>query len=1090
MRQAGAQFVRWLCLALFLVSACPAFAQPSPRAAQHDGYSRIVFDWDAPVEYSAEIVNGALLIRFNQPIKGDLLNLSKPLAKVVKGVSMSADGKTASLLLARPMSVKSFADSKNSVVIDLYEENAAPPEAAPAAAPSAMPTVDARAGDHGSYVRLVFDWPSQTGYSVDKQGSQAKISFQKPAKIDQAGLQSGLPSDVTLANIDNGAKSLGIALQVPPNSRLRHFTSGNKVVVDVVRAPDAQAPADSAKVPLAPAQSEVEMPALQPLKSGPSPVKPIPEPKSGKSTAMTAPAMPPAAEPAAPPPPAALPPPPPGKVFSLSIPMTKPAAVAVFQRAGYLWIILDRRQEVDTALLRRLGDEAVLGVEQLPNKDATVIRAVVQPDYYPSMRKEGLLWIVDLTQQMSRPKDLIPIQAPVNLPSGTVGMTLKAPDSGSLISVVDPEVGDTIKVVPVIPIGQGVYPGRDSPDVEVLPTVQGIAIVPHVDGLDIRSTRNGVSIGTYGPTGLRFSSELDTAARESGKSEPTGLYDINGWKRGGPDSFNANRKIITQALNSVSASKRAAANMQAARFYFANGFGAETLGYMHLAALDQPDLADQPSFKALKAGGEMLMGQFDLAAADFDAQDLAGDAEVQMWRGAAHAASELNPAPWDKLLAGGLQLSKNYPHRLRWLVGTNAVSAAIAAGDLVGADTALNLLDREEASKSEEPERDYLHGSYDQMAGKYEKALDEYENAADGESRQYRALAKFAETELALRTRKITPKEAAEQLDKLRFSWREESFEFGLLLRYATLQREAGDFPSALRALRSLVNYYPDNKETPRAQAMMQDIFNKLYLEGQADAMPPVSAIGLFDEFKDLTPSGALGDEMIRKLADRLAKVDLLDRAAELLRHQVVNRLTGLDRARVGAQLAVLELMNQQPQAAIDGLTASESSGLPTDLLLQRKHLRARALSDLDKPKEAIAVLDGDNSTEANELRAETHWKAQDWVAAANDYEVLLPRPDRGTKLDDNQARIALNWATALVLSNDERALAALRRNFLPSITGTPYQDGFNLLTSALDRDTANLPEITAKIKEVEGFKSFLSDYRKRMQTAGLSAIN
>jgi len=1110
MRQAGGQFLRRLCLALLLLSAGPAsllfagtaWAQPSPRAALHEGFSRIVFDWDAPVEYSAELVNGALLIRFDRPIKGDLLNLSKPLAKVVRGVSLSADGKTASLLLIRPMSVKSYSDAKNSVVVDLYEEGAPPPaETAPAPAGAAIPTVDARSSDHGSYVRLVFDWPNQTGYSVDKQGGRASITFAKPAKMDQAGLQSGLPSDVTLSGTDNGAKSLGVTLQVPPNSRLRHFTSGNKVVLDIVRATDAQAPADSGKVPLAPSQSEVATPALQPLKAseqprtpqealkaGPSPVKPIPE---AKGKAMTAPAAePPAATPpAAPAVAAAAPQPPVGKVFSLSIAMTKPAAVAVFQRAGYLWIVLDRRQEIDTQLLRRLGDEAVLGVEQLPNKDATVLRLVVQPDYYPSLRKEGLLWIVDLTQQFTRPKDLIPIQAPANLPNG-IGMAIKAPDSGSLISVVDPEVGDTIRVVPVIPMGQGVYPGRDSPDVEVLPTTQGIAIVPHVDGLDIRSTRIGVTINSIGPGGLRFSSELDTASRDSGKSEPTGLFDINGWKRGGPETFDANRKIITTALNSVSASKRAAANMQAAHFYFANGFGAEALGYMHLAALDQPDLADQPSFKAVKAGAEMLMGQFDLAAADFDLPELQNDPEVQMWRGAAHAEEELNPAAYDKMLAGGLKLSKSYPHRLRWLMATNAVKAAIAAGDAMAADTALNLLDREDASKSEEPQRDYLHGTYDQMAGKYDKALDDYENAQDGESREYRALARFAETELALRTRKISPKEAAEQLDKLRFSWREESFEFGLLLRYAELQREAGDFPNALRALKSLVNYYPDNKETPRAQAMMHDIFNKLYIDGQADAMSPVSAIGLFDEFKELTPSGAQGDEMIRKLADRLAKVDLLDRAAELLKHQVTYRLTGLDRARVGAQLAVLDLMNQQPQAAIDGLAASDAPNLPNDLVLQRRHLNARALSDLDKPKEAIAALEGDNSAEAEGLRSEIHWKAQDWVAAAADFDAMLPRPDRGVKLDDKKALIALNWATALVLSNDERALAALRRNFLPSMMGTPYQDGFNLLTSALDRDTANLPEVMAKIKEVEGFKSFLTDYRKRMQTQGLSAIN
>jgi len=399
-------------------------------------------------------------------------------------------------------------------------------------------------------------------------------------------------------------------------------------------------------------------------------------------------------------------------------------------------------------------------------------------------------------------------------------------------------------------------------------------------------------------------------------------------------------------------------------------------------------------------------------------------------------------------------------------------------------------MDREEGTKREEPERSYLHGTYDQMIGHFDKAIDEYDDAAEGDNRQFRALARYAQTELQLHTHKISPKEAAEQLDKLRFSWREQSFEFNLLLRYAELQREAGDYPSALRALRSLVNYYPDDKDTPKAIQLMGDMFKMLYLQGGADTLSPITALGLFDEFRDLTPTGPEGDEMIRKLADRLAKVDLLDRAAELLKHQVTYRLSGPDKARVGTQLALLDLMYQQPQAALDGLAASEVAGEPEDLKTQRRHVKARALSDLDKVEEAIHTLDGDTSAEAAQLRSEIHWKAKDWPAAAADFEAMVPRPERGVRLDDQQAKICLKWATALVLANDERGLASLRRNYGQAMTGTPFAEGFSLLTSALDRETPNMPEIASKIKEVEGFRDFLQDYRKRMQDRGISGVN
>ena len=38
----------------------------------------------------------------------------------------------------------------------------------------------------------------------------------------------------------------------------------------------------------------------------------------------------------------------------------------------------------------------------------------------------------------------------------------------------------------------------------------------------------------------------------------------------------------------------------------------------------------------------------------------------------------------------------------------------------------------------------------------------------------------------------------------------------------------------------------------------------------------------MFYEFRELTPIGRRGDEMIRRLADRLVAVDLLDQAGEL----------------------------------------------------------------------------------------------------------------------------------------------------------------------------------------------------------------
>ncbi|HXP95717.1 MAG TPA: tetratricopeptide repeat protein, partial [Telmatospirillum sp.] len=583
------------------------------------------------------------------------------------------------------------------------------------------------------------------------------------------------------------------------------------------------------------------------------------------------------------------------KAFSLSVSWEKPVAAAVFRRAGYLWLVFDRKQDVDTKLLRRLGGDAVTAVEQIANRDATVLRLVVQPDYAPSVRRDGLLWVVDLMQQPGEPKDPIPVTAPATLTNG-IGIVLNVAEAGNVVTLPDPEVGDTMLVVPVITLGAGVFPGRDTPDVELLPTIQGIALVSHVDGLDVRSTRGSVSIGMPTGAGLRLSSDASRPVSSVKRSSREGFFDVGTWKRGGPEAFAEERRTFEAGLSMIPPSGRSGAHMEAAQFFFANGFAAEALGYLRMAADEEPTLVDSGPYRALRGACQLLMGRWDMAMADLDSPLVKDDPESRVWQAAAHAAASESPASWSPALAAGLPIIGNYPKPLMWPMAVISAKAAIAAGDDDAAQKSLDILDRSLLSPRDEVLLDYIHGAYNEMSGQFDRALDDYDHAATGNNREYRAKALLASTELLLKMGRITPQIAADKLDRLRFSWREENFEFGLLRRLGELQSQAGDYPNALRSLRSLINNYPDNKGTPAVSKMMSDTFSKLYLDGAADIMSPVSAIGLYDEFRDLTPTGAKGDEMIRRLADRLAAVDLLDRAADLLKHQVSFRLQGLDK--------------------------------------------------------------------------------------------------------------------------------------------------------------------------------------------------
>ncbi|MSO73418.1 MAG: hypothetical protein EXQ84_07435 [Rhodospirillaceae bacterium] len=263
----------------------------------------------------------------------------------------------------------------------------------------------------------------------------------------------------------------------------------------------------------------------------------------------------------------------------------------------------------------------------------------------------------------------------------------------------------------------------------------------------------------------------------------------------------------------------------------------------------------------------------------------------------------------------------------------------------------------------------------------------------------------------------------------------------------------------------------------------MRGIFKELFFDGAAEKLSFVTAIALFDEFRSLLPPGETGDEMIRKLADRLVAVDLLDRAALLLERQVQFRVTGVDRARIGARLALVYLLDRQPQKAIDVLRDTQVTDAGRDLNGQRRRLEERALTDLGKVNEAMLLLGTDTLPETKQLRAAVYWRAQDWGNAATALSDLVPGPDAG-------ARLVLDWATALTLAGDERTLVRVRQRYTGPMSSTAYKDAFSLITTPRERGVMDASAVRQQIQQAEQFKTFIVDYKDMIGEKPLSAIN
>ena len=231
---------------------------------------------------------------------------------------------------------------------------------------------------------------------------------------------------------------------------------------------------------------------------------------------------------------------------------------------------------------------------------------------------------------------------------------------------------------------------------------------------------------------------------------------------------------------------------------------------------------------------------------------------------------------------------------------------------------------------------------------------------------------------------------------------------------------------------------------------------------------------------------------MIQKLADRLAQVDLLERAAKLLMQQVDFRLEGEEKARVGARLATIRLLNKQPTMAADAITRSDEVDIPPFLEAQRRQLLARAYIDQGMENKALNVLDKDETRNADLLRAEIYWKAQKWRPASRMLYRLVnstgAKPRK--KLNDQQALYVMNLAVSMALGGDERGINKIIRDFGSSMDKTSYKDAFRLIASPDATGLIDSGSVARTVSVASNFKNFMAAYKKKIKDGKLSQMN
>jgi hypothetical protein len=219
---------------------------------------------------------------------------------------------------------------------------------------------------------------------------------------------------------------------------------------------------------------------------------------------------------------------------------------------------------------------------------------------------------------------------------------------------------------------------------------------------------------------------------------------------------------------------------------------------------------------------------------------------------------------------------------------------------------------------------------------------------------------------------------------------------------------------------------------------------------------------------------------MIRRLAERLVGVDLLDQAAELLQHQVDHRLQGAARAQVAIRLSVVYLMARKPDRTIQVLRETRTGDLPNEIRNQRLLIEGRALSDTGRHDVALEVVANVPGREAERLRADILWSARRWRQAAEQIEKYFGERWRDfSPLTAPERADLLRAGIGYALAEDRLGLDRFRQKYGPIMAEGPDARAFETVTTS-GPSGAEFAEIAKSIATSDTLDNFLRDINAR----------
>jgi tetratricopeptide (TPR) repeat protein len=1131
-----------LLVTLATVSTGRAQAQPVKGEATFsasEGYARLVLKLDEDVDSEVSVAGSIVVIRFKRPVDISVDKLSDAVPAYVGSARRDPDGAAIRLSLARRVTVNAMTAGERifvdllpdswsglppslpqEVIRELSErarvaERALRAQRAAEAAKKRAP-VRVRASVQPTFVRFVFELPDGASVSSALNEQKLALVFNTALTFDLADARLAAPSNVASINQKIEGENASVEVALIGDVDVHSFREEKNYIVDIgfqsekpsplvsPAAPTAAKPADK-PVEVAPPQRSGEIvpptsettaqearleakpePAVKPPAAVPQ-VASAPAPAIAKDTpAAIAVASPPkivlaSAEPAMEIKPAAV-----DKVeanrnsdgLRLTFSFASVAPAALFRRADVVWLVFDSEKPVDLEPIRREAGSVIGDVSAVPLEKGQAIRLRLNRPQLVSLtgnEKTGQNWVATFADAMQTPSQALTAIRNITDPA-RANVTVPIAKPGLMHRLVDPDAGDALLVITAGPPGRGFVRRQDFVEFSLLESIHGVVIQLNSDDVTAEIASDKITLSR--PGGLTLSSADVGAERAATAVRP--VFDVNEWRKNQSEDFIKRLDVLVTALASASAEQRAPARLDLARFYMSRGMYPEAKGVLDLVLGEAKPGQEDLSALIVHSVASTLMGRPEQGLKDLASPAIGTNYDSQLWKALALARQGKWADAREKFKNVEFAIT-SLPLELQRAVLTEAMRAAIEVKDYSGAASRGNDLDVIGIPADLKPSIAVLRGRLAEALGREKDALAEYKAAARSADRASAMEARLLDIALRQKRDEIGQEEALRDLETLSVTWRGDGLEVKALSMMARIYSEIGRYGDSLSAARTATRLQPNSDISRAAQDDAAALFAQLFLSPKGDDLPPVDALALFYEYSELTPIGRRGDEMIRRLADRLVAVDLLDQASELLQYQVDHRLEGAARAQVAARLAMVYLMNRKPDRAIGALRTTRIADLAGELRQQRLLLEARAQSDIGRRDLGLDIISNITGREAIRLRSDIYWAARRWRESSEQIELYYGDRWRDFKpLSATEKGDVIRAVVGYALAEDTLGLSRFREKYAPLMSGEADRTAFNTASKPASTNSAEFAQIAKMAASVDTLDGFLREMKTR----------